>query len=58
MVNNILGELTALGAAFLWAAASVLYERIGGYLSPPKMNLLKNIIASALLLGILLPGAG
>ncbi|MEJ2170668.1 MAG: hypothetical protein P8X90_34680 [Desulfobacterales bacterium] len=39
------GEMAALSAAFLWALASVLYGRIGQYLAPLKMNLLKNIIA-------------
>lgn len=56
MVNNFGGELAALGAAFLWASASVLYGRIGRYLSPLHMNLLKNFIALTLLLMILLPG--
>ncbi len=50
------GELAALGAAFLWAAASVLYGRIGQYLSPLKMNLIKNLIAVAMVLAVLLPG--
>jgi drug/metabolite transporter (DMT)-like permease len=56
LAGNFGGELAALGAAFLWASASVLYGRIGRYLSPPKMNLLKNLIALILILGILLPG--
>ena len=43
------GELAALSAAFLWALASVLYGRIGQFLSPLKMNLLKNIIAMAMM---------
>jgi len=29
LMSNFGGELAALGAAFLWAAASVLYGRIG-----------------------------
>ncbi len=40
--------MAALSAAFLWSLASVLYGRIGQYLSPLKMNLLKNIIAMAM----------
>jgi len=56
LIENYCGEIAALGAAFLWAAASVLYGRIGDYLSPPKLNLLKNLIALTLLMGVLLPG--
>ena len=56
MISNFGGELAALGAAFLWAAASVLYGRIGQYLSPLKMNLIKNLIAMAMVVGVLLPG--
>jgi len=47
------GEIAALSAAFLWALASVLYGRIGQYLSPLKMNLLKNVIAMAMTIGVL-----
>lgn len=47
------GELAALSAAFLWALASVLYGRIGQYLAPLKMNLLKNIIAMAMAMMVL-----
>jgi drug/metabolite transporter (DMT)-like permease len=50
------GELAALGAAFLWAAATVLYGRLGQYLSPLKMNLLKNLIALAMILVVLFFG--
>lgn len=47
-ISHFGGELAALSAAFLWALASVLYGRIGQYLSPLKMNLLKNTIAMAM----------
>ena len=39
-MSNFGVELAALGAAFLRAAASVLYGFIGQYLSPSKMNLI------------------
>ena len=52
------GELAALSAAFLWALASVLYGRIGQYLSPLKMNLLKNVIAIGMTIGVLSAGGG
>jgi drug/metabolite transporter (DMT)-like permease len=58
LIFNFGGELAALAAAFLWAAASVLYGRIGQYLTPLKMNLIKNLIALAMILGVLLPGGG
>jgi drug/metabolite transporter (DMT)-like permease len=43
------GEAAALGAAFFWASASVLFARMGRTIRPMEMNLLKNTIASALL---------
>ena len=58
LIFNFGGELAALGAAFLWAVASVLYGQIGQYLSPLRVNLIKNLIALAIILGVLLPGRG
>ena len=52
------GELAALSAAFLWALASVLYGRIGQFLSPLKMNLLKNVIAMTMTIGVLSADGG
>ena len=57
-VSHFYGELAALSAAFLWSVASVLYSRIGQYLSPLKMNLLKNIIAMTMAMMVLLAGGG
>ena len=57
-VSHYYGELAALSAAFLWSVASVLYSRIGQYLSPLKMNLLKNIIAMVMAMMVLLGGGG
>jgi drug/metabolite transporter (DMT)-like permease len=44
------GELAALSAAVIWAFASVIYTRIGKQLSPLLLNLVKGLIAIALLL--------
>jgi drug/metabolite transporter (DMT)-like permease len=43
------GELAALGGAFLWAVASVIYTRVGRAVAPAEMNLLKNLVAMAML---------
>ena len=51
-----LGELMALSAAFCWALSTVMYRPIGYRLSAGVMNLLKNLIASLLL--VLMIGAG
>ncbi len=58
LILSFSGELAALSAAFLWALASVLYGRIGQYLSPLKMNLLKNVIAIAMTIGVLSADGG
>lgn len=44
------GELAALTAALLWAAASVVYGRLGQQVAPLILNLAKGLIAIALLL--------
>ncbi len=44
------GEIAALLAAFLWAAASVVYSRLGQQLSPLLLNFLKGAIALVFLL--------
>jgi drug/metabolite transporter (DMT)-like permease len=43
------GELAALSAAFLWAVASVVYGRVGRHIPPVELNLLKGILALAML---------
>jgi len=45
--NNFIGELAALGAAFLWAVTSVVYSRLGFNISPLQLNFFKGIIAIA-----------
>jgi drug/metabolite transporter (DMT)-like permease len=49
-----IGELAALGAAFLWAVSSVVYGILGQKLSPLWLNLSKGIIAIAMILVTLL----
>lgn len=43
------GELAALTAALLWAAASVIYRRLGERIPPLGLNLLKGVLALAML---------
>lgn len=43
------GELAALGAACLWAVATVVYGRLGNFYSPVQLNLIKGVIAIALI---------
>ncbi|MGK7945434.1 MAG: DMT family transporter [Microcystaceae cyanobacterium] len=49
-----IGESAALGAAFLWAASSIVYTRLGATLSPIFLNGLKGLVAIALLIITLL----
>ena len=53
-ITNFKGELAALGAAFLWAIASVVYGRLGRQIPPLELNFLKGIVAIALLILTLL----
>lgn len=54
MLADFRGEVAALGAAFIWAAASIVYTGVGRQLSPLVLNLVKGLIAIALLLLTLL----
>lgn len=47
---NYIGELAALTAAFLWAASSAIYGRLGAQITPLLLNLFKGLIAIALLI--------
>ncbi len=51
---NFTGELAALGAAWLWAIASVAYAWIGRQVPPLGLNLSKGLVAIALILLTLL----
>ena len=45
-----IGEFAALTAAFLWAASSAIYGRLGPHITPLLLNLFKGLMAIALLL--------
>ena len=50
MLEQYKGELAALLAAFLWAAASTVYSRLGPMIPPLELNLLKGVVAIAFLI--------
>lgn len=54
--HGFTGELAALGAAALWAGATVGFAHIGRRLPPIELNLTKNLIAISLLIFSLLLG--
>jgi len=39
------GELSALGAAFVWAIASLVFQRLGVTIAPLRLNVLKGIVS-------------
>lgn len=47
-LQNFQGQLAALGAAFIWAAVSVYYTKLGQQLSPMMLNLGKGVVALGL----------
>lgn len=49
MIADFRGELAALTAAFLWAAASFIYARLGQRFSPLWLNLIKSSLAIGLI---------
>ena len=50
ILTEYLGEASALCAALLWAVATVLYARLGEHVTALKLNLLKNLLATVMLL--------
>lgn len=54
LITSFPGEMAALGAAAIWAIASVVYTGVGRKLSPLVLNLVKGLIALLLLLLTLL----
>jgi drug/metabolite transporter (DMT)-like permease len=48
--TKFIGEIAALSAAFLWAAASVVYTHLGVRIPPLQLNFYKGIIAIALII--------
>jgi len=49
-LNNFIGEISALSAAFFWALSSVIYRLLGKTIAPLQLNILKGLIAIAMLL--------
>ncbi|WP_346290013.1 DMT family transporter [Sphaerothrix gracilis] len=49
MGSSFRGELAALTAAFLWAVSTVIFGRLGKRLSPLILNLIKGLMAIALI---------
>jgi drug/metabolite transporter (DMT)-like permease len=49
-MTNFVGEIAALGAAFLWALSAVIYAHLGQKIPPMVLNLSKGLIAIALIL--------
>ncbi len=56
LFSEFKGELAALTAACFWAIASVLYSRAGANIPPIVLNLIKGLVAIALLLLTILLG--
>ncbi|MDH5642098.1 MAG: EamA family transporter, partial [Nitrospira sp.] len=61
---SMLGALSALGSALMWAISAVLFRRLGDHMGAAAMNLGKGLVALICLLVILvitgfqtLPGA-
>ena len=52
-MNDFIGEISALSAAFFWALSSMIYRLLGKTIPPLQLNILKGLIAIALLLGTL-----
>ncbi|MGD1903355.1 MAG: DMT family transporter [Geitlerinemataceae cyanobacterium] len=45
MTIPYLGEFSALGAAFVWAFASLVFQRLGVTIAPLRLNLLKGVVS-------------
>ncbi|MDX2232529.1 MAG: DMT family transporter [Leptolyngbyaceae cyanobacterium bins.349] len=54
LLTTYLGELAALSASIIWAIASMVYTGVGRTLSPLMLNLIKGLMAIALLIVTLL----
>jgi drug/metabolite transporter (DMT)-like permease len=50
--HALFGLAAAATAAMFWACATVMYRRIGRVMPPVRMNLTKNLLATALLLAV------
>jgi len=49
-ITDLPGELAALGGAFLWTVATLVYGRLGHSYPPLELNLFKGVIAIALII--------
>jgi drug/metabolite transporter (DMT)-like permease len=47
---QVRGEVAALGTALLWAIAAIIYTRLGKQVPPLPLNVLKGLVAIALLI--------
>lgn len=56
--GHVLGGVAALGSAFLWALAAILFRRAGERVAALAMNFVKGTVAIACLLVIILPLGG
>ncbi len=51
---NFIGEIAALGAAFVWALSSTIWQRVGQQIPAVVLNLLKGAIALVMLVATIL----
>ena len=51
---NFIGEIAGLGAAFVWALSSIIWQRVGQQIPAVVLNLLKGAIALVMLLATVL----
>lgn len=56
--GHVLGGVAALGSAFLWALAAILFRRAGERVAALAMNFVKGVVAIACLVLIVLPLGG
>ncbi|MEN8445980.1 MAG: EamA family transporter, partial [Cyanobacteria bacterium J06555_13] len=50
MNSSFVGEGAALLAAFLWAAATLMFGRLGKSISPLVLNIVKGLFAIAMMI--------
>lgn len=53
-MTSFMGEIAALGAAFVWALSSTIWQRVGQQIPAVVLNLLKGAIALVMLLATIL----
>lgn len=50
LITPFRGELAALGTAFFWAFATIIYSRLGRFIHPVELNLIKGALAIGMIL--------